>query len=294
MTAFSSLLVPLDGSLVAARSLDCAAWLAQRLEARLHVLTATSAEQSPHDELRRLRVAERHWPKIELHQTSDSPEKAIVDASARYGVSLVVMNARGESSDRAERRELEQILGHVARFVVERCTVPVFLIPPRYQEVLPWKRLVVPVSGAIVCDDALSVAAQLAFALGLTVKVVHVASPSAADEGLDARARYSDALHHEYRGQLDELVKRALPLLGAKERRCIEGVSLASGDVLGGLIDFISGEHGSAVIVGWHGTLASGHAELLKELIRQITSPLLFVRGMAPRLSRLNTGEAVD
>ena len=41
MTMFSSLLVPLDGSPMAARSFECAAWLAQRLEARLHVLTAT-------------------------------------------------------------------------------------------------------------------------------------------------------------------------------------------------------------------------------------------------------------
>ena len=72
MTTFSSLLVPLDGSPMAARSFECAAWLARRLEARLHVLTATDGSRSPRDELRSLGVSERDWPRIEVHQTSEA------------------------------------------------------------------------------------------------------------------------------------------------------------------------------------------------------------------------------
>ena len=125
----------------------------------------------------------------------------------------------------------------------------------------------------VACEDALALAAQLASALDVSVNVVHVANPSTTDEGLDVRARYSDALHHEYPGQLDELVMRALPLLPIKERHRIESVYLRSGDVLERLAEIIPGDGNSAVVVGWHGTLGSGHAELLKGLIGRITSP---------------------
>ena len=294
MTMFSSLLVPLDGSPMAARSFECAAWLAQRLEARLHVLTATDGERSPRDELRRLRVSERYWPQIAIHQTSDRPETAIIEAAARYDVRLVVMSARGESFERTEHRDAEQVVGHVARSVIEQCPVPVLLTPPRYREVLPWERLIVPVSGAWACEDALALAAGLACDLDVAVKVVHVANPSATDEGLDLRARYSDALHHEYPGQLDELVMRALPLLPVKERHRIQSVYLRSGDVLDRLLEIVKGDRNSAVVVGWQGTLSSGRAGLLKGLIGGVASPLLLVRRLARRLSQLNTGEEFE
>ena len=294
MTMFSSVLVPLDGSPMAARSFECAAWLAQRVEARLHVLTATDGERSPRDELRRLRVPERYWPDIEIHQTSDSPETAIIEASARYDVRLVVMSARGESFERAEHLEPEQVVGHVAGFVIERCPVPVILTPPQYRVVLPWKRLIAPISGACACEDALALAVPLAYDLDISVRVVHVANPDAADEGLDVRARYSDALHHEYPGQLDELVMRALPLLPIKERHRIESVYVRSGNVLARLLEIVEGERNSAVVVGWRGTLSAGRAPLLKGLIGRITSPLLLVKQRARRLSRLNTGEEFE
>jgi nucleotide-binding universal stress UspA family protein len=294
MSEFSSLLVPLDGSVVAARSLDCAVWLAQRLKARLHLLTATSGERPARDELRRLRVSEHHWPLIELHQMSAPAEKAIIEAAVRHDARLVVMSARGESSERTERGDSAQPLGHVARFVIERSAAPVLLMPQQYRQVLPWERLVVPVSGALACDDAVAVAVRLACALDLTVKVVHVANPSSRDEGLEARARYSDALHHEYSGQLDELVRRAIALLGAKERRRIESVALSSGDVLARLVEVVGREHGSVIVVGWRGTFAPGHAEVLKALIREITSPLLLVRRSGRQTSQLNVGEEFD
>ena len=168
------------------------------------------------------------------------------------------MSARGESLQGTKHSEPERILGHVARFVVERCTVPVLLTPPGYREVVPWERLIVPMSGSFACDDALALAAQLASALDVSVKVVHVANPSTTDEGLDVRARYSDAIHHEYAGQLDELVMRGLPLLPIEQRHRIESVSLRSGEVLDRLVEIVNGARDGAVVVGWQGTLELG------------------------------------
>jgi nucleotide-binding universal stress UspA family protein len=289
MIGVSSLVVPLDGSEAATRSLECATWLARRLHARVSVWTATDSERPPRDALRRLRVPERHWAAIELHQTPGPPERAIVEAAGRPDGGLVVLSSHGEAFERAGERD--GILGHVARFVIEQSAVPVLLLPPRYREMLPWKHLVVPVSGAPACDDALALATRLAFALDLSVKVVHVANPSASDPGLDARARYADALHHEYPGQLEELVGRALPLLSGEQRQRIDSLTLCGGDVLDQLLELLAREPGGAVVVGWQGTLSDRHAHLLKGLIAAITCPLLLVKPSRRRLSRLNTGE---
>jgi beta-phosphoglucomutase family hydrolase len=58
MSLFPSILVPLDGSRLAARSLGCATWLAARLGARLHILSATPQVRPAREELARRQVAE--------------------------------------------------------------------------------------------------------------------------------------------------------------------------------------------------------------------------------------------
>lgn len=290
MSTFSSILVPLDGSLAAARSLECAAWLAERLHARLHVLTAADTPQSPRDELRRLHVSESRWRSLELHQVSDIAERAIVEAADRHDVDLLVLSARGDSLPSDDDR----ILGHVARSVLERYSRPVLLTPPRYREVRPWDGLIVPISGAVACDDALSIAARVASDLDISVKVVHVANPNAADEGLDVRARYADALHHEYSGQLEGLLARALPLLPSRQRQRVEGVRVSGGNVLGRVVDVVAAAPGAALVAGWHGNLGPGRAELLKGLIGTVSCPLLLVKQRTRRSSQLNIGEALD
>jgi nucleotide-binding universal stress UspA family protein len=82
MSVFASIPVPLDGSGLAARSLGCATWLAARLGAQLHILSATPHELPARAELARLRVPEEHWPLVRLHQASAYPESAILAALA--------------------------------------------------------------------------------------------------------------------------------------------------------------------------------------------------------------------
>jgi alpha,alpha-trehalose phosphorylase len=53
---------------MAARALGCAVWLAARLGARLHILSATPQERPAREELTRLKVPGAHWPLITLHQ----------------------------------------------------------------------------------------------------------------------------------------------------------------------------------------------------------------------------------
>lgn len=295
MSLFASILVPLDGSRTAARSLGLATWLAGRLGARLHILSATPQERAPREELRRLQVPEEAWPLITLHQAPAYPESAILAAVARHDVQLVVMTARGETAEAAgAAQEPDRILGHVARAVIEHSPVPVLLLPPAYREALPWERILVPVSGAPHDDEAIVLAVRLAQALDLEVHVAHVANADAGDTGLAARARYADALHHEYPSQLEAFVRRALPHCAPAECARIKDVALCRGDVAAELLAMIAERRVSLVVVGWQGRFIRGHARVLKQLLRTVTIPGLLVKAETRMPFRLKVGDEVE
>jgi nucleotide-binding universal stress UspA family protein len=296
MSVFASILVPLDGSRIAARSLGCATWLAARLEARLHILTATPCERPAREELARLLVPEAHWPLVTLHQAPAYPEDAILTAIARHGIELVVMTACGQTAETpaARARDAAPVVGHVTRSIMERSPAPVLLLPPHYHEALPWERVLVPVSGETEADEALALAMRLAQALDLSVHVAHVAAPDASDESLAARSRYADALHHEYPRQLEELVSRALPCGAPEERRRIADIALCCGDVATELLGLIERTPVSLLAIGWRGRFMTGHARVLRRLIQAITSPVLLVKPPVRMPFQLKVGEQIE
>jgi nucleotide-binding universal stress UspA family protein len=296
MSLFPSILVPLDGSRLAARSLSCAAWLAARLDARLHILSATPRELPAREELARLQVPEEHWPLITLHQAPEYPEAAILAALARHDASLIVMTTRGESAEAAVAAEPDpsRIVGRVTRAIIEESPVPVLLLPSACREAEPWQRILVPVSGEVDADAALGLAVRLANALDLEVHVAHVADAEAGDKSLAARARYADALHHEYPRQLEELISRALPQRSPEERRRIVDVALCRGDVAAELAALVERKRISVLVVGWHGRFMAGRARILKHLIQVATNPMLLVKGEARMPFRLKVGEEIE
>jgi len=296
MNLFTSILVPLDGSRTASRGFGCAAWLASRLDARLHIVSATPREVPAREELRHLGIPEEHWPRIVLHQPAAHPEGAILSALARHEVGLVVMTARGEAGEAPDSAGTDpgKIVGHVTRAIIERSGVPVLLLPPNYREALPWERVLVPVSGESEADEALALAVRLACALDLEVQVAHVADGEGGDEGLAARARYADALHHEYAGQLEGLVRRGLAQCRPEDSGRIKDVALCRGDVAAELQKLIARKGASLLAVGWRGRFMAGRARVLKQLIQAITMPVLLVQPEAPMLFQLKVGEEID
>jgi nucleotide-binding universal stress UspA family protein len=237
---------------------------------------------------------------VTLHQAPDYPSEAILAALARYEVQLVVMAAQGQSAEASAGtqgdadRAADTLVGHVARAVIERSAVPVLLLPPHYRESLPWERALVPVSGEIEGDEALALAARLGNALGLEVHVAHVLDPHAGDEGLAAKARYADAMHHEYLRRLEELVAHALPQCSSEECRRITDVALCHGDVAAELLALIERKRASLLVVGWHGSYVSGHADVLKRLLPKITIPALLVKAAVRAPFRLMVGSEIE
>jgi len=295
MSQFESLLVPLDGSRAATASLSCATWLAARLNARLHLLSATTMPLPAREELARLRVPEAYWSQIILHQAPQFPEAAMLAAIEAYKTDLIVMSASGESAERVQSQASGTFrkVGHVTRVVIERTTIPVLLLPPSYREDLPWRHMLVPISGEAEADDALTLAVALANELKLDVHVVHVMGGPLRESGLAAMAHYADAIHHEYPQQLTQLIHRTLPHLRAEECRCITDVTLARGDIASELLKLIRDKRINVMVVGWHGRFIRGHAEVLKELLSVITCPILLVKPAQRPAFKLKVGPEI-
>jgi nucleotide-binding universal stress UspA family protein len=284
VSLFSSILIPLDGSPAAARGVGCATWLAARLSARLHVLSTTPHVLPAREELARLQIAEEHWPLVELHQGPAYAEASIVAAIIEHRAELVVTSAAAT--------DVPELLDDVTRSVIEQTAARVLLLPPAYHEVLPWERALVPLSGGSESDDALVLAVRLAGAIDLTVYVAHVAEAATeATETLAAQARYSDALHHEYRSRWEELVVRAL---SRGDCRRVKHTALGSGDIASELLRRIEVDRIDVLIVGWHGQLATGRARILKQLISTTRTPMLLVRSSPHPEFRLEVGEVLE
>jgi nucleotide-binding universal stress UspA family protein len=294
MSLFQSILVPLDGSEASTKSLGCTAWLASQLNGRIHVLTAAAEVLPAGDALTRLKVPKEAWPLITVHQGLGDPEVEILAAIDRNAIDLIAITARGEAGGLTERREtveLSKIVGHVAEAVIENAAIPVLLIPPRYKEALPWKTVLVPMSGDIGTDASLMLAIQLANALDLKVNIVHVVDSATDETSARAMGGYSDQPHHEYPHMLNELISRACPLCSAEERRCIEDLSLARGDVAAEILRLVTTKRIDLLIVGWHGRFATGHAQVLKNLCETVTFPILLIKAAAKAKFKLKVGE---
>ncbi|MGH8326600.1 MAG: universal stress protein [Steroidobacteraceae bacterium] len=292
MSSFSSLLVPLDGSRRAARSLGCATWLAAELDARLHILSAATQPLPAQEELTRLRVPEADWPRITLHHAMSLPEEAILGAAQEYDARLIIMSAHGEAQERTASAALtpDRSIGHVTRAVIEHGNRPVLLLPDAYRERLPWKRILVPISAEVEASPAAGIAIALANALALRIRIAHVLDGPDGKSGLEATARYADATHHEYPEQLAELVRRAVSTATPEECRRIEEVALLRGEIAAQLLQQI--EHGdvSLIAIGWHGSLVSGRAKVIKRLLPAITCPMLLAKAAPPSPSTLKVG----
>jgi len=291
MSLFSIILVPLDGSQIASRSLGSATWLASRLGAQLHILNV--GEPLPeHEALERLGVPEKYRSLFELHQVQGEAGAEILAAVERSAADLIVMTARGKSAD-AGSSDVLKVVGHVTRQVLEDTGVPVLLLPPAYEESLPWRSALVPISGEAATDESLTVALRLAHALDLAVTIAHVADSMRVGGGGRAVTGPSDEAHHEYAQMLDEFVARACALCSAEERRRITGFHLCQGDVAQELLHLIETERVNLLVVGWHGQFMAGHAEVLKTLISQARCAVLLVKPRPRVVFRLKVGEAL-
>jgi nucleotide-binding universal stress UspA family protein len=285
MTRISSILLTLDGSPASAKGVGCALWLAQTLGATLHVLHATMHPTTLEDAVARLLVPGAQRAEVVLHQVTGAPHMAVLQRIAEFGVGLVVMSARGESA--LPSMPLTRALGGVAQAVIERCPVPVVLLPAHYRESLPWTSMLAAGSGEPAADQALQAAIQLAAELRLKVNVVHC--HASGGETVPVLGGYADAPHHEYSQRLRQMIQRGLE--GCESAAgCLGQMVLRQGEPASILLEEAQRLESSVVALGWHGAFGAGRAPVLKRLLDEAAFPLLLVREAQRARARLRVG----
>lgn len=195
------------------------------------------------------------------------------------------MSARGESA--LPSMPLTRALGRVAQAVIERCPVPVVLLPAHYRELLPWTSMLAAGSGEPAADQALQAAIQLAAQLRLKVNVVHC--HASGGETAPVLGGYADAPHHEYSQRLTQMVQRGLE--GCESSAgCLGQTVLRQAEPAAVLLEEAQRLESSVVALGWHGAFGAGRAPVLKRLLDEAAFPLLLVREAQQARARLRVG----
>jgi nucleotide-binding universal stress UspA family protein len=249
---------------IAAQSLGCATWLASRLGARLHMLSATAQELPAREELvapqgPRGALAAGHAASGAGVSRGGDPggRRAPRGAARRHDRARRERGSIGGTNRRRSRcgqsGGARGARGHRAQRGAGAAAAAA------YREALPWERALVPVSGETEVDEALALAVRLANALDLEVHVAHVADPDTA-----TRASRPGALRRRPASRVSAPARgvrqpRPAPVRPGGMPRIVD-IALCHGDVVTPSCSLIERKRISLIVVGWHGRFLTGRA----------------------------------
>lgn len=175
---FKTILVPFDGSDLAAHALPYASSLARALQARLVLVYAPAPWELSIDAPARLHSAGAELRQAGIAATAQvatihagNPARAILAVADEVSADIIVIGSHAYGT-------LERALfGSVADYVIRHATVPVLVCTAqadrRWPEDRP-RRLLVPLDGSELAATALDPALQIALGVGASVDLVGV------------------------------------------------------------------------------------------------------------------------
>ena len=277
-----TILAAVDFSDASRASLHCAAALARRWTASLHVvhvldpLLATAAQMRHIDLVSDTREELRNFcrgiplaegPAHVLHVVTGSAAQAICDTAAAHGVNLIVAGSHGRSG-------LNRLaMGTTVEHVIRRSLVSVLTVPERCaaEGVTEWGPVIAAVEDPEHPEPIARAAATLAGALGAPLHLVHVVPP------LPALARWqaeAEAVHH---AKIDEAQRTLAAAVGGLDGVAPAHVHVASGPVADALPAEAGGHTGSMPLLVL-GRAMPGHGHtpgsIATRVIARATAPV--------------------
>ena len=284
---FTTILVPLDGSALAKRSLPYASALAHTSGGQLILVRATSNTASPQRP-----QAELNEVASELRSTGlqvdaevcqifyDGVPESIAECARERGADLIVMSTHG-------RGGLGRwVYGSVADSLLRESPAPVLLVSSTCER--PWSgnrvvRILVPLDGSKLAEEALGPAREMATLFGAEILLLQVVEPLSATLYAEAAAYLRadpEAELAEARQYVDDVAAQLrADGLAVTARATVGGaaatIATTARDQSADLITLAShGRGGLARLV--MGSIAAG-------VIQRATVPLLVVRPAAIR-----------
>jgi nucleotide-binding universal stress UspA family protein len=237
--------VPLDGSELSESALPVSVWLADRLGAGVHLLSAVETEDDAHDRSALL-------DKIDLPTVSRIEREVVVDRDPagaihttlrRLGQALACMATRGRSRSAA-------IVGSVSTEVIKRGHDPLVLVGPVVDPRLRGTGVLLCVDEKPESRDLVPVAAKWADMVHEPLTVVTVAEP--VPEPL-----YSGPVHRNFGpdGDVDAYLADVVRPLRTKGKEVKEVKTQAIYDPISpaeGVLTYLGDHPAATVVVGTH------------------------------------------
>ncbi len=276
MSQVRRVVVPLDGSSVAAAAIAPAGKIADALEATLVLMTAEPMILW-HEQLNQARayLAEQatqtgYSPVETLIVEDEARQQAIADqARAADSVVCIATHGRGGVG--------QAVLGSTAEAVVRASTRPIVLVGPRVNQDPPEVRngnLVVAIDGSDASKVILPAAADWAHALGMRPWAVEVFAPPTGTAAEPDPTAEGAAVHH------------AAAVLGDQDGRGAQWEVLHGSDPAEVLVDFVNRLPAAFVAMGTHGRTGLARVALgsvTMRVVRDSTCPVLVQRSPALR-----------
>jgi nucleotide-binding universal stress UspA family protein len=304
-SSFRSILVPLDGSPFAEQAVPLASLIAQRSGSKLRLAFVHKLPAAPVDAaaaklftsieavtrkaertyLRRIQAKLREGG-IRLSSAvtlTGDPGPALAQYAGEMAIDLVVMATHGRGGIR------RAWLGSVADHLIRHLEVPVLLVRPTEGAAPQGRpaagRILVPLDGSPLAEEALEVGARLARTWDTEVTVLQVVPPvlPSPDLALPVPSAYDEELTEMCRAQAQDYLDDVVERLRAQGLRAT-GVAAVGWSTVDTILDVARPEHIAFVVLATHGRgglrrLALG--SVADKLVRGADVPVLVCRSAA-------------
>jgi len=301
-SSFRSILVPLDGSPFAEQAVPLAARIAQRSGSKLrlafvHKLPAPPVDSAAAKLFTSIEAATRKAERAYLRGVqarlreggtrlssavtlTGDPGPALAQYAQEMAIGLVVMATHGRGGIR------RAWLGSVADHLIRHLEIPVLLVRPAEGVAPPSRpgagRILVPLDGSPLAEEALDTGARLARALDTELSLLQVVPPVllSDDPALPLPSAYDEELTGMCRTQAQDYLDDVVERLHAQGLRA-SGVAVVGWSPVDSILEVARPEHIALVALATHGRgglrrLALG--SVADKLVRGADVPVLVYR----------------
>jgi hypothetical protein len=224
-----------------------------------------------------------HSPEHSNMSSAKSPYDCLLEMIEKYSCNLLVLMA-GDV--------LHPTKGFGERGLLEQSPIPVFIFPKDFDFVnVAVHRFIVPLSGEQRTNDALSLSLKFAAQTDSVVDLLHVDLPGESCHADKDLGTLADQLEHEYREMPEKIASEASPYSTEEERKHIGRILHYTGCIADEIKKLLDESPGSLLAFEWNGTLATGRAITIKNILQKARCPILFVKAVPESKATLLVGK---
>jgi len=190
---------------------------------------------------------------IPLRQLSGPPGPALLEATEADSVFGTVLGTH-------ERPVPSPIVGSIARYLLERTTKPVVVVPPLADPPIAFKRLLVPLEGSAISTEPVFRVLSPLLGADVEVVVLHVFTEDTLPRMLDRPYRDLELLGREFLAYHWPTATR---------------IEMRAGPVAASVVEVAHQERSQLVVLSWRQEVAEGRAQVLRDVLRFSALPVM-------------------